>query len=52
MTDGSLQVFNKPECLEVRDCELLITIATNMPIELPPVSPVFRGGKGLLQHPR
>ena len=42
MADEILEVVNKPESLEVRDSELLISIATNISIELYPASPVFR----------
>ena len=41
MTDGSVQIVNKLAFLEVSDSEVLIPIATNIPIELSPVSPVL-----------
>ena len=41
MTDESVQVVNKPAFLEVSGGEILIPIATNIPIELSPVSPVL-----------
>ena len=41
MTDKSVQVVNKPAFLEVSDGEVLIPIATNIPIELSPASPVL-----------
>ena len=41
MTDKSVQIVNKPAFLEVSDGEVLIPIATNIPIELFPVSPVL-----------
>ena len=40
MTDESVQVVNKPAFLEVSDGEVLISIATNILIELYPTSPV------------
>ena len=42
MADEILEVVSKPESLEVRDGELLISITTNISIELYPASPVFR----------
>ena len=41
MTDESVQVVNKPAFLEVSDGEVLIPIATNIPIELSPASPML-----------
>ena len=41
MTDESVQVVNKPAFLEVSDGEVVIPIATNIPIELSPASPVL-----------
>ena len=41
MMDESVQVVNKPTFLEVSDGEVLILIATNIPIELSPASPVL-----------
>ena len=41
MTDESVQIVNKPAFLEVSDGEVLIPIATNIPIELSPASPVL-----------
>ena len=41
MTDENVQVINKPAFLEVSDGEVLIPIATNIPIELSPASPVL-----------
>ena len=41
MTDESVQVVNKPAFLEVSGGEVLIPIATNIPIELSPASPVL-----------
>ena len=41
MTDESVQIVNKPAFLEVSDNEVLIPIATNIPIELSPPSPVL-----------
>ena len=44
MTDESVQVVNKPAFLGVSDGEVLIPIATNIPIALSPASPVFTKG--------
>ena len=41
MTDESVQIVNKPAFLEVSDGEVLIPVATNIPIELSPASPVL-----------
>ena len=41
MKDESVQVVNRPAFLEVSDSEVLIPIATNIPIELSPASPVL-----------
>ena len=41
MTDESVQFVNKPAFLEVSDGEVLISIATNIPTELSPTSPVL-----------
>ena len=41
MTDESVQIVNKTAFLEVSDGEVLIPIATNIPIELSPTSPVL-----------
>ena len=41
MTDERVQIVNKPAWLEVSDGEVLIPIATNIPIELSPTSPVL-----------
>ena len=41
MTDKSVQIVNKPAFLEVSDSKVLIPIATNIPVELFPVSPVL-----------
>ena len=39
--DGSVEVVNKTAFLKVSDGEVLIPIATNIPIELSPASPVL-----------
>ena len=41
MTDETVQVVNEPAFLEVSDGEVLIPIATNIPIELSPFSQVL-----------
>ena len=41
MTDERVQIVNKPAWLQVSDGEVLIPIATNIPIELSPTSPVL-----------
>ena len=41
MTDKSVQIVNKSAFLEVSDGQVLIPTATNIPIELPPASPVL-----------
>ena len=41
MTDESVQIVNKPAFLEVSNGEVLIPIATNIPIELSPASPML-----------
>ena len=41
MTDKSVQIANKSAFLEVSDGQVLIPIATNIPIELPPASPLL-----------
>ena len=42
MTDESVQVANKSAFLEVSDCEVLIPIATNIPIELSSLTSVTK----------
>ena len=41
MTDESVQIVNKPEFLEVSDGEVIIPIATNIPIDFSLPSPVL-----------
>ena len=41
MTDERVQIVNKPAWLQVSDGEVLIPIATNIPTELSPTSPVL-----------
>ena len=42
MADESVQIVSKPAFLEVSDGEVLMSIATNIQIELSPVSPVLQ----------